>query len=141
MPVIGHLLSHLTSPLSHWRSLHTLNQLLACRSWVFFGGSTRGALTPPSLRLFLQSIVRCVPGVGIYFGTLYSLKQYFLRGHPPTALESVILGVGSRSVAGVCMSPITVIKTRYEVSWTASGAGEGRESTGLLGQVATAATA
>ncbi|KAM9187518.1 mitochondrial glycine transporter [Trichechus inunguis] len=60
------------------------------------------------------SIVRCVPGVGIYFGTLYSLKQYFLRGHPPTALESIILGAGSRSVAGVCMSPITVIKTRYE---------------------------
>ncbi|XP_023087269.1 mitochondrial glycine transporter isoform X4 [Piliocolobus tephrosceles] len=60
------------------------------------------------------SIVRCVPGVGIYFGTLYSLKQYFLRGHPPTALESIMLGVGSRSVAGVCMSPITVIKTRYE---------------------------
>ncbi|CAH6777556.1 Slc25a38 [Phodopus roborovskii] len=60
------------------------------------------------------SIVRCVPGVGIYFGTLYSLKQYFFRGHPPSALESIILGVGSRSVAGVCMSPITVIKTRYE---------------------------
>nr|XP_020034036.1 solute carrier family 25 member 38 isoform X2 [Castor canadensis] len=60
------------------------------------------------------SIVRCVPGVGIYFGTLYSSKQYFLRGHPPTALESVILGMGSRSVAGICMSPITVIKTRYE---------------------------
>nr|XP_021512214.1 solute carrier family 25 member 38 isoform X2 [Meriones unguiculatus] len=60
------------------------------------------------------SVVRCVPGVGIYFGTLYSLKQYFLRGHPPTALESVILGMGSRSVAGVCMSPFTVVKTRYE---------------------------
>ncbi|XP_029410119.1 mitochondrial glycine transporter isoform X2 [Nannospalax galili] len=60
------------------------------------------------------SIVRCVPGVGIYFGTLYSLKQYFLRGHPPTALEAVILGMGSRSIAGVCMSPITVVKTRYE---------------------------
>nr|XP_031542662.1 mitochondrial glycine transporter isoform X2 [Vicugna pacos] len=62
----------------------------------------------------VPSIVRCVPGVGIYFGTLYSSKQYFLRGHPPTALESVILGVGSRSVAGVCMSPITVVKTRFE---------------------------
>ncbi|XP_054991543.1 mitochondrial glycine transporter isoform X3 [Sorex araneus] len=60
------------------------------------------------------SIVRCVPGVGIYFGTLYSSKQYLLRGHPPTALESVMLGMGSRSVAGICMSPITVIKTRYE---------------------------
>ncbi|XP_035886384.1 mitochondrial glycine transporter isoform X2 [Phyllostomus discolor] len=60
------------------------------------------------------SIVRCVPGVGIYFSSLYALKQHFLRGHPPTAVESVMLGVGSRSVAGVCMSPITVIKTRYE---------------------------
>lgn len=68
-----------------------------------------------------QSIVRCVPGVGIYFSSLYALKQYFLRGHPPTAMESVMLGVGSRSVAGVCMSPITVIKTRYEVSWAALG--------------------
>ncbi|XP_006869187.1 PREDICTED: solute carrier family 25 member 38 [Chrysochloris asiatica] len=60
------------------------------------------------------SIVRCVPGVGIYFSTLYSLKQHFVKDHPPTALESVILGIGSRTIAGVCMSPITVIKTRYE---------------------------
>ncbi|XP_026952889.1 mitochondrial glycine transporter isoform X1 [Sagmatias obliquidens] len=76
-------------------------------------GSPQNAPADPSA-LSPWSIVRCVPGIGIYFGTLYSLKQYFLRGHPPTALESVILGVGSRSVAGVCMSPITVIKTRYE---------------------------
>nr|XP_044992583.1 mitochondrial glycine transporter isoform X5 [Jaculus jaculus] len=60
------------------------------------------------------SIVRCVPGVGIYFGTLHSLKQHFLRGRPPTALESLMLGVGSRSVAGVCTSPLTVVKTRFE---------------------------
>ncbi|XP_074052004.1 mitochondrial glycine transporter [Macrotis lagotis] len=60
------------------------------------------------------SIVRCVPGVGIYFGTLYYMKQYFLLGQPPTALQSVMLGIGSRAVAGVCMLPITVVKTRYE---------------------------
>lgn len=85
--------------------------------------------------------MRCVPGVGIYFGTLYSLKQYFLRGHPPTALESVILGAGSRSVAGVCMSPITVIKTRYEVSWTASRPGRGQtDALDFLSQVPTDAT-
>ncbi|XP_039768745.1 mitochondrial glycine transporter [Ornithorhynchus anatinus] len=60
------------------------------------------------------SIVRCVPGVGIYFGTLYSMKQHFLVGRPPTALESVMLGVGSRAIAGVCLLPITVVKTRYE---------------------------
>lgn len=88
---------------------------------LFFGGGTQLSLelqhwvSDISL-LSPQSIVRCVPGVGIYFGTLYSSKQYLLRGHPPTALESVVLGMGSRSVAGVCMSPITVIKTRYEVS-------------------------
>lgn len=77
--------------------------------------------------------MRCVPGLGIYFGTLYSLKQYLLRGHPPTAVESVILGAGSRSVAGVCMLPVTVIKTRYEVGLTA---GWVNRSTGLSGQVA-----
>lgn len=32
-----------------------------------------------------------------------------------------MLGMSSRSVAGVCMSPITVVKTRYEVSLTALG--------------------
>nr|XP_027788188.1 mitochondrial glycine transporter isoform X3 [Marmota flaviventris] len=76
--------------------------------------SDHGSRRVGMLAVFLKSIVRCVPGVGIYFGTLYSLKQYFLRGHPPTPLESIMLGMSSRSVAGVCMSPITVIKTRYE---------------------------
>ena len=80
--------------------------------------------------------MRCVPGVGIYFGTLYTLKQYFLRGHPPSAMESVMLGVGSRSVAGVCLSPITVIKTRYEVSWVTLGPQGGETGTGLWSQVA-----
>ncbi|KAM8978401.1 mitochondrial glycine transporter isoform X1 [Sarcophilus harrisii] len=60
------------------------------------------------------SIARCVPGVGIYFGTLYYMKQYFLLEQSPTALQSVLLGIGSRAVAGVCMLPITVVKARYE---------------------------
>ncbi|XP_068942230.1 mitochondrial glycine transporter [Petaurus breviceps papuanus] len=60
------------------------------------------------------SIARCVPGVGIYFGTLYYMKQRFLLGQPPTALQSVMLGIGSRAVAGVCLLPITVVKARYE---------------------------
>uniref|UniRef100_A0A8C0HB21 Solute carrier family 25 member 38 n=1 Tax=Chelonoidis abingdonii TaxID=106734 RepID=A0A8C0HB21_CHEAB len=60
------------------------------------------------------SFARCIPGVGIYFSTLYKMKQYFLSDRSPTALESVFLGVSSRIVAGVCMLPITVVKTRYE---------------------------
>lgn len=67
---------------------------------------------PPFLR---QSFVRCIPGVGIYFSTFYSLKQHFFQDRAPNAGEAVLLGAGARAVAGVCMLPFTVIKTRFEV--------------------------
>ncbi|KAG7327095.1 hypothetical protein KOW79_010496 [Hemibagrus wyckioides] len=60
------------------------------------------------------SFVRCIPGVGIYFSTFYSLKQYFFERRAPGACESVFLGAASRCVAGVTMLPFTVIKTRFE---------------------------
>ncbi|XP_034985905.1 mitochondrial glycine transporter isoform X1 [Zootoca vivipara] len=60
------------------------------------------------------SFARCIPGVGIYFSTLYMIKQHFMLERSPTALESVLLGGTSRTVAVVCMLPITVVKTRYE---------------------------
>ncbi|XP_008412405.1 mitochondrial glycine transporter B isoform X1 [Poecilia reticulata] len=60
------------------------------------------------------SFVRCIPGVGIYFSTFYSLKQHFFQDRAPNAGEAVLLGAGARTVAGVCMLPFTVIKTRFE---------------------------
>ncbi|KAK7929896.1 hypothetical protein WMY93_006291 [Mugilogobius chulae] len=60
------------------------------------------------------SFVRCIPGVGIYFSTFYSLKQHFFQERAPNAGEAVLLGAGARSVAGICMLPFTVIKTRFE---------------------------
>ncbi|XP_061767664.1 mitochondrial glycine transporter B-like isoform X1 [Nerophis ophidion] len=60
------------------------------------------------------SFVRCIPGVGIYFSTLYSLKQHFFLDRAPNACEAVLLGASARSVAGVSMLPFTVIKTRFE---------------------------
>ncbi|XP_026204861.1 mitochondrial glycine transporter A-like [Anabas testudineus] len=60
------------------------------------------------------SFVRTIPGVGIYFSTYYSLKQHFVEGRHPGALEAVLLGAGARTVAGVVMLPVTVIKTRFE---------------------------
>ncbi|XP_069053302.1 mitochondrial glycine transporter B isoform X2 [Lepisosteus oculatus] len=60
------------------------------------------------------SFVRCIPGVGIYFSTFFSLKQRFFSERAPSALEAVLLGAGARSVAGVCMLPVTVVKTRFE---------------------------
>lgn len=63
-----------------------------------------------------QSFVRCIPGVGIYFSTFYSLKQHYFQDREPNAAEAVLLGAGARTVAGVCMLPFTVIKTRFEVN-------------------------
>ncbi|XP_071388827.1 mitochondrial glycine transporter B-like isoform X1 [Centroberyx affinis] len=60
------------------------------------------------------SFVRCIPGVGIYFSTFYSLKQHFFLDRAPNAGEAVLLGAGARAVAGVSMLPVTVIKTRFE---------------------------
>ncbi|KAL0993064.1 hypothetical protein UPYG_G00102760 [Umbra pygmaea] len=60
------------------------------------------------------SFVRTIPGVGIYFSTYYSLKQRYVPEHGPGAMEAVLLGAGARTVAGFCMLPVTVIKTRYE---------------------------
>ncbi|XP_075038817.1 mitochondrial glycine transporter isoform X2 [Mixophyes fleayi] len=60
------------------------------------------------------SFLRCIPGVGLYFSTLYSLKQHIFTGKELAPLESILLGAGSRTVAGVCMLPFTVVKTRYE---------------------------
>ncbi|XP_063263478.1 mitochondrial glycine transporter isoform X3 [Prinia subflava] len=60
------------------------------------------------------SFARCIPGVGIYFSTLYVMKQKFLVDRSPTALENVFLGATARAVSGICMLPVTVVKTRYE---------------------------
>lgn len=59
------------------------------------------------------SIFRCVPGVGLYFSSLNWLKTNFCEGQPG-ALQAIALGVVARTVTGVTMIPITVVKTRYE---------------------------
>ncbi|KAM8825442.1 mitochondrial glycine transporter A-like [Synchiropus picturatus] len=60
------------------------------------------------------SFVRTIPGVGLYFSTYYTLTQHFIPEGSPGALEAVLLGGGARTVAGVFMLPVTVIKTRFE---------------------------
>lgn len=62
----------------------------------------------------LQSLTRCVPGVGLYFCSLDWMKTRFFATRPPTAIESITVGVLARCMSGVALIPITVVKTRYE---------------------------
>lgn len=59
------------------------------------------------------SIMRCVPGVGLYFSSLSWLRGTFCEG-TPGPLQAMMLGGAARTLTGVTMIPITVIKTRYE---------------------------
>ncbi|KAJ0177341.1 hypothetical protein K1T71_007350 [Dendrolimus kikuchii] len=66
-------------------------------------------------RGMVPSIARCVPGVGLYFSSLHWLKAKIGKSKGDLGpLEAVMLGVVARSMSGVALIPITVIKTRYE---------------------------
>ncbi|KAK9711974.1 Mitochondrial carrier protein [Popillia japonica] len=60
------------------------------------------------------SLSRCVPGVGLYFSILDYLKSSFFLDKAPGPLESICLGVVARSISGIILIPMTVVKTRFE---------------------------
>ena len=60
------------------------------------------------------SLMRTVPGVGIYFSTAHALRSRL--GSSGDATSSLIIGCCARSVACSLMIPITVLKLRSEVS-------------------------
>ncbi|XP_014366846.2 mitochondrial glycine transporter A isoform X1 [Papilio machaon] len=64
-------------------------------------------------RGMVPSVARCVPGVGLYFSSLHWLKSK-LGKENLGPMEAVSLGVIARTMSGVALIPITVIKTRYE---------------------------
>lgn len=59
------------------------------------------------------SIIRTVPGVGIYFSAMHAMKTNFCNGKP-SSMASVAIGVSARCIAGSIMIPATVIKVRSE---------------------------
>ncbi|XP_011497699.1 PREDICTED: solute carrier family 25 member 38-like isoform X2 [Ceratosolen solmsi marchali] len=60
------------------------------------------------------SMTRVIPGVGLYFSTLYWLKSSLALREPLTPFQAITLGITARTISGVILIPITVIKTRYE---------------------------
>ncbi|XP_054283760.1 mitochondrial glycine transporter-like isoform X2 [Macrosteles quadrilineatus] len=61
----------------------------------------------------IPSLTRCVPGVGLYFGSMHWMKSKFTDGRP-TATQAMMIGIVARSISGICLIPITVVKTRVE---------------------------
>ncbi|CAH1984679.1 unnamed protein product [Acanthoscelides obtectus] len=65
-------------------------------------------------RGMVPSLTRCVPGVGLYFCFLDSIKSNYFQNRTPTALESVAMGVTARCLSSAALIPVTVVKTRVE---------------------------
>lgn len=63
-------------------------------------------------RGLVPSLSRCVPGIGMYFCTLHGLTQF--TSNERTMGESVVLGACARTIAGITLLPVTVVKTRFE---------------------------
>lgn len=64
-------------------------------------------------RGLVPSVARTVPGVGIYFSSVTWMKNN-LCGGKTGPVGSAVVGAMGRTVAGVAMIPVTVVKTRFE---------------------------
>ena len=63
----------------------------------------------------LQSLFRCVPGVGLYFCCLHTMTSNLCKNNAkPSSMEAMTFGFSARVIAGSILLPFTLIKTRYE---------------------------
>eukprot|EP00128_Syssomonas_multiformis_P000114 Colp12_sorted_trinity150504_noHs@3727 len=61
------------------------------------------------------TLLRTVPGVGLYFATLDWLQRRTIGPNKGmTSTQAFVLGTASRSVVAVMLLPFTVVKSRYE---------------------------
>lgn len=60
------------------------------------------------------SLVRTVPGVGLYFSCLNYLQFLVCGSQTPSSFQFMLLGGMSRTIAGTLLMPATVIKIRFE---------------------------
>lgn len=76
----------------------------------------------------VPTMARNVPGSALYFATLHQLRYWALvsgigrssskDGGRLTTAADLIAGALARSIVGLMMMPVTVVKVRYEVMRT-----------------------
>jgi len=67
----------------------------------------------------VPSLIRSVPGIGLYFSTLNGLERTFCPvengvRQRPNAVQAGLFGLTARCSVGILLMPATVIKTRLE---------------------------
>lgn len=60
----------------------------------------------------VPTIMRSIPGSGIYFYIYDNIKEKFFPTRPPNTLESLTTGMVTRALTDVFVIPLTVVKTR-----------------------------
>ncbi|XKL66754.1 hypothetical protein PGB90_010174 [Kerria lacca] len=59
------------------------------------------------------TLVRCIPGVGMYFCTLHVLNKNINREEAPI-FQTILVGAMARASSTFCFMPFTILKTRFE---------------------------
>ncbi|XP_015781294.1 mitochondrial glycine transporter [Tetranychus urticae] len=63
----------------------------------------------------VPSLLRCIPGVGLYFASLHQLQTLITGANQkPSASQAMLIGLSARSLSASILLPVTVIKTHYE---------------------------
>lgn len=69
-----------------------------------------------SMTTTTQSLLRSVPGVGLYYSSLNLLQSEYsaLVDRPDNAQQALYFGFLSRAIVSFILLPVTVVKVRYE---------------------------
>ncbi|XP_053200702.1 mitochondrial glycine transporter B-like isoform X2 [Panonychus citri] len=63
----------------------------------------------------VPSLLRCIPGVGLYFASLHQLQTLICTtDEKPSAGQAMVIGLSARLLAASILIPVTVIKTQFE---------------------------
>lgn len=62
----------------------------------------------------LPTIIRNVPGTGLYFLTLSEFRKYLLKNSVERNTANLLAGAVARITIGFAMMPVTVVKARFE---------------------------
>jgi len=62
----------------------------------------------------IPSLCRTVPGVGLYFSSIHSMRSHISPNKSSSSLQSIFIGGAARTFATTIMIPFSLVKTRFQ---------------------------